>query len=58
VNRLFITNSKHAPNVHILNPDSSVTDRISHLLPNARVFGHPGMPKGLEDVPAILDRCT
>jgi hypothetical protein len=56
VNSLLVANARHAPNVHILNPDRSVAARVQHLLPSATVTNHPGIPDGIDDVATILDR--
>jgi hypothetical protein len=54
INELFRSNAAHGPDVHILNPDQNVADRVRSLLPPAAVHAHAGLPGGLEDVPAIL----
>jgi hypothetical protein len=54
VNGLFLANARHAPHVHILDPDPNVEARVRGLLPAAAVFGYPGLPKGVDDLPRIL----
>jgi len=54
VNALFVANARHAPRVHILNPDRNVEARVRGLLPVATVFGYPGLPEGVDDLRRIL----
>jgi SIR2-like domain len=56
INQLFRANAGRRPRVHILNPDSGVTDRVRRLLPGVDVYSHPGLPDALIDLPKILER--
>jgi hypothetical protein len=54
VNHLFAECGQHSPRIHVFNPDESVVARVQHLVPDAVVIRHAGLPDGIDDVPDIL----
>lgn len=54
INELFRTSTSHRPEVHIMNPDRSVAERIRPLLGRANVYSHGGLPDALGVLTRIL----
>lgn len=57
INDLFRSNAGHGTQVHVLNPNRQVADRVASLLPHAIVHAHPGLPEALSDLPKLLGSC-
>lgn len=55
VRRLFSASARSRPAVHVFDPDEAVAGRFQSLLPGCSVQPHPGLPRGLCDIEAIIE---
>ena len=54
INRLFSSNSGNLPAIHVFDPDPNAAARVRHLIPNAAVVEHPGLPDGIPEMEAVF----
>jgi hypothetical protein len=55
VRDLFENARAHSPAIHVFDPNPAISERYSSFTENRRVFSHPGLPDGLEDLTRVMN---
>lgn len=54
IQELLQQNSNHKPEIHIFDPNKTVSSSFAKLLPNSNINWHPGLPAGIPHLELIL----
>ncbi len=54
IQKLFLDNSNHKPEIHLFDPNNNVAKSFAKLLPDLLIKEHEGLPNGISELDSML----